>query len=621
MTERPATLLRERADRRGGPAPAALPLGASPEPLVAHPAPAGAQEVEPLEPERALVATDFRPSGGRVFDSLIRLAYRAGVPGQVLAAPLRKPSRLRLLATVASPLAGDRAQGMALRTGALLVHGARFALADIAMGPHAHLCAPLARAVHGFGWLRDLAACGPREQGAGAAEPILAAWLAANPDPGKGAAWSVELTGLRLMAWLVHAPLILGGSEALRTRALAAIEAHARWLDRHVARGDDTLGEVAGWCAIAAAGLLLPEGRPRRLHGEAGLLRALGELVSDDGGVLSRSPSAQMEAIALLVDLRACYAAAGREPPAALETILAMMVPPLLALRMGDGGLASWQGAGAISAPRLAALVEASGVRVRPQRAPRAWGYHRLAAGKAVLVMDAAPPPRARNARTGCASTLAFEFSHDAQRIVVSCGGAEYAGALVPARIEQGLRGTAAHSTLVLDETNSTAVLLGGKLGKGVEEVDVVRGDMAQGARKAQRIEASHKGYALRHGLVHGRILMLAGDGCELRGEDLLEPATKKGQRGKIAFAIRFHLAPGIEVGLAEDRLGAGLALPDGSYWQFRLAAASGEAALALEDSLWVDGQGRVRANRQLVAEGMAARSGGRFPWLLKRMG
>ena len=543
------------------------------------------------------------------------------MPGSVLAAPLRKPSALRMLATVASPLEGERAAGMALRAGQFLVHGLKVPIDKVDFASNASLTPPVQRVVQGFTWLRDLGACAPREECAAIGEKLLARWLKANPVPAKGPAWSVEHAGLRLLAWLVHAPLLLGGDAKLRGQALEAMEATARFLDRQVASADDRLGQVAGWCAIVAAGLLMPDGRPRRLFGEAGLLRALGELVGDDGGVLSRSPLAQMEAIALLVDLRACYEAVDRAPPPALETMLAMLVPPLLALRMGDRGVGSWQGAGATSAARLDALVVASGVRARPGKECRHWGYQRVDAGKSVLVLDAAPPPRARHARHGCASTLAFELSHGEQRIIVNCGGGELAGGQVPVRIEQGLRGTAAHSTLVLDDANSTAVLIKGQIGKGVEEVDIARTAVKQKGRDAVRLEASHNGYAARYGLIHRRTLLLGADGSGLSGEDMLEPSGRQGKRGKIAFAIRFHLGYGIEAGLADDRRGAGLALPDGSYWQFRLGGDSGEAQIAIEDSLWVDGQGRPRATKQLVVEGLTSRSGGRFPWLLKRMG
>ena len=42
-------------------------------------------------------------------------------------------------------------------------------------------------------------------------------------------------------------------------------------------------------------------------------------------------------AIALLTDLRACYHAVGRDFPEALQVMLELLVPPLLALRHGDG--------------------------------------------------------------------------------------------------------------------------------------------------------------------------------------------------------------------------------------------------------------------------------------------
>jgi uncharacterized heparinase superfamily protein len=176
----------------------------------------------------------------------------------------------------------------------------------------------------------------------------------------------------------------------------------------------------------------------------------------------------------------------------------------------------------------------------------------------------------------------------------------------------------------VLDDANSTAVLINGALGSGVSEVEVDRRTLegerlAGGARNwgATRLEASHDGYATRYGLVHRRILILREDGTELRGEELLVPTGRKGKRGMVGFAIRFHLGPGIEVGLSEDRMGVGLALPDGSYWQFR----SGAGEVGIEESIWADGQGRPVPVQQLVIQGKVSRGGGNFSWLLKKMG
>jgi uncharacterized heparinase superfamily protein len=596
----------------------AIPLGDS------GAQPTAEQQDEPpgelIEPGRALALSDFQPPAISAGERLIRLAYSIGMPGSTLVSPFRKPAKPRLLATVESPLLGDRIAGVALRAGHFMVNGVKSPIGQMDFAPAAHLTQPLEAAVHGFSWLRDLSASAPREQCTGTAERILSAWLEVNLRPGKGPAWSIEHAGHRLLNWLVYAPLILSGNDTrLRSQVLAAMNETARWLDRNIGRAEDRLAEVAGWCGIVAAGLLMPEGKPRRLFGEAGLIRALGEMVGDDGGILSRSPVGQVEAITLLVELKACYQATRRDPPQAIQTMIELLVPPLLALTHADGSLGSWQGSGATAASRIAALIEASGVRTRPLKEVRQWGYQRVSGGKSVLQFDAAPPPMARHARSGCASTLAFEFSSAGHRIVVNCGGAALAGGQVPIRIEQGLRATAAHSTLVLDDANSTAVLINGKLGRGVGEVEVDRRMLELDGGNATRIEASHDGYASRFGLIHRRILIMRDDGSELRGEDLLLPKGGKGKRGKVPFAIRFHLGPNIEAGVADGGSGAGMALPDGSYWQF--VARGDGAKLALEDSMWVDGAGKPQPIQQLVLQGMVSRGGGSFSWLLKRMG
>jgi uncharacterized heparinase superfamily protein len=603
-----------------------------PQPVhLSEPAPAVNAE-PPISSGRELTLSDFNPPEIGAGERLIRLAYRFGVPGSTLTSPFRKALRPRLLATVESALPGDRVAGMALRAGHFLVNGVKAPIAQVDCAPAAKLTPPFERAVHGFTWLRDLSTSGTAGQCAPTAQRILAQWLAANSSGGKGGprgfrgpAWKVENAGHRLLGWLVHAPLVLSTDKARRGQLMDVVADTARWLDRHVSRADDRHGEVIGWCAIVAAGLLLPDGQPRRLFGEAGLVRALGELVGDDGGVLSRSPLAQMDAMAALVDLTACYAAVRRDPPRAIGTMMNLLVPPLLALTHADGSLGNWQGAGAIPAGRIEALVKASGVRTRPLRDARQWGYQRIAARVhgpgasklAVLQFDTSPPPLARHARSGCAGTLAFEFSHGDYRLVSNCGGAALAGGQVPMRIEQGLRATAAHSTLVLGDANSTAVLINGKLGSGVGSVEVDRRTIELERGQATRIEASHDGYASRFGLVHRRILILRDDGSELRGEDLLVPSGRGGKRGKVPYAIRFHLGPQVSVTLSGSGRGATLALPDGSYWQFLTGAEKVEA----EESIWVDGDGRAHPVEQLVIQGLMSRGGGNFGWLLKRMG
>lgn len=605
-------------------------LAIAQEPPQPHP-----QRVE--EPSRALALHDVIAPTGTAGETLIRLAYRLGVPGNILAAPLRRPLPLRITATVQSPFCGDRGAGTALRAGHFLVHGIRSPIAAVEFGGAGRLAPSFERVVHSFGWLADLAASAPRAECQPVAERIAGLWLDANSEIGKGAAWEAEHAGLRLMAWLVHAPLLLGAPASegsgraskppLRPRLLAAIGETASWLDRKAPRQPAGFGAVAAWAGITAAGLALPRGRPRRLFGEAGLIAALGDAVGEDGGVLSRCPADQLETLRLLIDLIACYEAAEVPVPPALLAMRELMVPPLLALRHGDGGLGSWQGQAAIPADRVAAAIAASGVRARALAAPQHWGYQRLRAGDTLLQYDAGPPPRARHARTGCASTLAFELSDGPARIVVNCGGAVLAGGQVPARIGQALRATAAFSTLVLDNANSTAVLLHGQLGRGVDTVATERRVVpAAGGRgrDATRIEASHDGYAARFGLTHSRILTLSGDGTELAGEDILIPVSRGGKRGRIGFAIRFHLGRGVEVQMSGDRRGASLLLPDGRLWQFRLRGdrdPGEEITLRTEDSLWVDGEGRPHPTEQLVIEGMASRGGGQFAWLLRKTG
>jgi uncharacterized heparinase superfamily protein len=278
---------------------------------------------------------------------------------------------------------------------------------------------------------------------------------------------------------------------------------------------------------------------------------------------------------------------------------------------LGDGALSSWQGGNAGDAGRLTAIVEGCGMRARALRQPRGWGFHRLSALGTVAVIDAAPPPPPKAAPSGCASTLAFELSDGPQRLVVNCGGPGRAPTQMPDDLVSALRTTAAHSTVTIADTNSTAILTDGSLGKGVTDVLIDRSE----DNDSSRLEASHDGYLRSFGLLHKRILVLGNDGKELRGTDELVPKARRRAKDGTPFAIRFHLAHGIEPTITADGMGAILRSPGAPPWNFR----SRGAAIGVEESLMVDGRGTPHRTMQLVINGEAAASGAEVHWQFRR--
>ncbi len=522
---------------------------------------------------------------------------------------------LRLLAVPVDPVEGDRVQGMAVRAGHFLFRGLKKNLenidfADLKLPPQ------FEDYVHRFQWLRDLDTAASRDQAVPVAEELVNAWLDANGGKIRQPAWRPDNCGWRLLIWASHAPLILSSNDLIyRSKVLNNIARTARHLDRTADKANSSLRRLVAWSGVVAASLLLPEGRVRRIVGEAGLEKAMGEFFFADGGNVSRSPLNQMEAVILLSMLKQVYIARREDAPEFLEETLNKAVPPLTGLTHFDGSMGNWQGSGATEPEQVAQVIEASGVRARPLRQARDWGYQRVSSGRSVLILDAAPPPIARMAVAGCASTLAFEFSNGDCRIITNCGGAGLVGATIPATLARGLRTTAAHSTLCINDSNSTSILADGKLGRGVSAVELFRRDV----ENATRLEANHDGYARRFGLVHKRLLLLRSDGLELRGEDMLIPDGKKRRRKKddVEYALRFHLGPDIESDLISDGKGVLLRLSDGNLWQFR----STSSRIELEESVWVDGLARPHPVKQMVITGSVGSGGGATGWLLKHMG
>jgi uncharacterized heparinase superfamily protein len=517
---------------------------------------------------------------------------------------------LRLVAVPRDHVLGDRPRGDALIAGRLLLGSGEVALTDIdfsSVGTHG----PLAREVQSFAWLRDLAASASRDKGARLAEAIAGRWLIAHGTRIDDA-WAPELWGERILFWTAYAPYILSSRDSgYRSALLNTLARGAKHLDATADKAAPGLPRITAWAGALVASLTIQGAHKRLSHSESGLMRALAAAQFEDGGLMSRSPQEQMLLVDRLGLVRAAYFAAKQTLPDALENAAAAALAALHGVTMGDNALSSWQGGNPGDPARLTALVDGCGLRARPLRHARGWGYQRLSALGTIIVVDAAPPPPPRMAASGCASTLAMEMSDGAQRLVVNCGGPGPVPTVLPEELVEALRTTAAHSTLVLDDTNSTAILPDGSLGKGVADVAIERSE----DNDCSRLEASHDGYVKGFGLIHQRRLSLGNDGKEVRGEDRLIAKGRRKIREAAPYAIRFHLAPGVEATVTADGMGAILRSSGAPPWNFRCRG----AMLQIEDSLFIDGHGQPIPTLQLIVVGEISGVGGEIAWQFRR--
>jgi uncharacterized heparinase superfamily protein len=330
------------------------------------------------------------------------------------------------------------------------------------------------------------------------------------------------------------------------------------------------------------------------------LERELAAQVLPDGGHLSRSPSLQLQVLQDLIETRAVLRSAQFEVPAALKDAIERMAPMLRFFRHGDRRLALFNDSLEEDGVLIDLALTRSETKGRaPSHAPDT-GFDRLQAFKSLVVIDTGPPPPSGFDDHAHAGTLSFELSHERERIIVNCG--TYRGP--KPNWWRVTRASAAHSVMVVADTNSVEIRADGTLGRSPTSVARERAEH----EGQQWVSGTHDGYRERFGLIYARQLFLSADGEDLRGEDRLT-----GLPGA-AFAVRFHLHPSVQASLVRDASAALLRLPSGMVWQLRSAGAE----INLGESVYL-GSGEARKTQQVVLSGTVPAGGATVRWAIRR--
>lgn len=387
---------------------------------------------------------------------------------------------LKLLGSPDDPWPGNPQAGDALLAGYMVMGDDRLEVDDPAFWPKAAQKPALRRYAFGFHWLRDLAHMVDQKRARTIAERLMRGWLA-RYHRYHFEAWTPVETAQRLGFWLLHAPLILSSDDLVYRSAV--LNATARQA-RHLARvaGDSPSGaplvDVAG--GLILCGLYLPHGMGLRAKGEALLRRALAAFVLADGGVMTRCPDDVLSVMKSLIIVRDAYMSQQEEPLLDIQHALDRMAPFLRALRHEDGRLAHINGGGAEPLGLVSRILDRSGTTGQALDYAPYSGLMRMKARGLLVLFDAMPPaPSGRDMR-GHAGALSFELADGGARIVTNIGPVPDGAKILAPDMAALVRTTAAHSTLVVDNRNSTE-LRDGVLGDGVNSIEISRSQSADG--------------------------------------------------------------------------------------------------------------------------------------------
>ncbi|OKL44654.1 heparinase II/III family protein [Pseudovibrio exalbescens] len=469
-----------------------------------------------------------------------------------------------------------------------------------------------ARALHGFSWLRHLRAA-ETAMAQRNARALVEDWIKAcgRGDP---IGWQQDVVARRILSWMAQSPLLLQGCDAdFYRRFMRSLGKQVRYLRRTAGETTDGVPRLTVAMAVACAAVSI-EGQER--HVKKALKRLDTELqrqILPDGGHVSRHPGAVLDILVDLLPIRQALVMQGQSASPAMMEAIDRMMPMVRFFRHGDGSFALFNGMGATPGDVVATVLAYDDARGAPSPSAPYSGYQRLSAADSLVIMDAGTPPPIQFSAAAHAGALSFEFSSLRNRIVVNCG----VSARDRVEWRSVARSTAAHSTASVGETSSCRFLnsaryeryLGSPVISGPRKVQVERHD----DELAERVIASHDGYAARFHLIHERDLTLSRDGTVLDGVDRFQKVADL--TGNDHYTLRFHLHPSVKCSTLNSGQAVILQCPDGEAWEFMAE----DGAVDLEESIYLSDVFGHRRTNQIVIYGRASERPN-VTWMFRRV-
>jgi len=309
--------------------------------------------------------------------------------------------------------------------------------------------------------------------------------------------------------------------------------------------------------------------------------------ISDDGMHYLRSPSNHFFFLKSLIDIKNFLSLSNYKIPRFLNDVISKMGAVLKFFKINSNELAIFNDYNFVEHSKLNEVIKRSNTKIRTPDNINNSGFQRISENRLTLIMDCGSP---NNEKT-YAGSLSFEFSHIGEKIVVNSGSPF----VNDKKWHEAMRSTAAHSTMTIDDYNSSDIFFEKNTDTRIANV---------WSEKLQDkgsfwINSAHSGYNSLFGLIHNRKIHVDSKNLIIRGQDYFSKSTKFPDKIPRKLFLRFHIHPDIKSNVTVSKKKVLLKLKNNIAWEFICS----EAKIELRDGIYLGTKKKIDNNYIEICE------------------
>ena len=407
-----------------------------------------------------------------------------------------------------------------------------------------------------FGWVKDLRLVGSNQARIFLRKAIKE-WLDKHKNWSK-VEWKSNILAKRICNLLGNFSFFCSSAEeSFKEVFLRSISKQSAHLISYKMRDVDGFEKIFAIKTIILTSLSF-ETLQRYFHyGESLLINEISNQINSDGSHFLKSPGIHFEFLKNLIDIKNMYSKTKREVPETINSTIENMGSILKFYRHGSGSLATFNNTKPVKKFQIDQVLLRANSKIKVPNFSPFTGFQKVSENKLNFIMDCGNPVK----EEPYAGSLSFELSSGKNLIIVNCGSPH----IQNRKWAEAMKSSAAHSTLSIDNVNSSDIFFGSQKKGRIAKVWSKKSSDGH----CYWIDSAHNGYKNIFGVIHNRKIHIDPQKKIIRGQDTIVKSVEKYSLNPKKIFIRFHVHPNVDANVTGSRRKVILRLANGKGWEF----------------------------------------------------